>query len=573
MTRSSFLLLTVGLTVAAAWGGTANAQQPAPDRILVNGKILTVDRDFSIAQAVAISGERILAVGTNQNIGDLAGPDTLITDLGGRTVIPGLIDNHVHYLRGVATWPLEARLDAVSSRATALELIAAKARASEPGQWVLTIGGWNESQFADVAQLFTKDELDRAAPDNPVFVQVGFGLGLANSLALEAAGIDRNSEVEGGERRGPGFGQGGSIVKDQDGNPTGVLRGSAAIAMVRNAVPTPDAAQWKANLAVNNADYNRAGITTVYDAGGFFPAAHYGWARDYVEEQGGWSSVRIFHMLRNPFFGPGQASQAADFVSAAAHAAPNDYFRQQGLGEVLHRPVFDIIGPPWRASEQDLTEFGKIVTAAAEGGWQIHEHTMIEAKFNRLLDMFQDINRSHEITGLRWSFHHGYAMTDEQMERANELGMVLALHTTSTLLGSRWMQATGAEVLEMPPFRSAQRSGIPWGLGTDAGIVSPYQAFFTLYFAVTGKDAAGRVILKDQTVTREEALIAHTRSNAHLLFQEDNLGTIEPGKYADLVVLDRDYLTVPEDEIKDIRSVLTLVGGRVGAGEPDDLVP
>jgi predicted amidohydrolase YtcJ len=193
---------------------------------------------------------------------------------------------------------------------------------------------------------------------------------------------------------------------------------------------------------------------------------------------------------------------------------------------------------------------------------------MIEAKFERLLDMFEDINRTTDITGLRWSFHHGYAMTDQQMVRAKALGMVLGLHTTSTLLGTRWLQATGGSVLEMPPFRSAQESGIPWGLGTDAGIVSPYQAFFTLYFAVTGKDPAGRTILKDQTVTREEALIAHTRSNAYHLFQEDNLGTLEVGKYADLVVLDRDYLTIPDEEIKDIQSVLTIVGGRVGFEAP-----
>lgn len=542
--------------------GAANAQSVA-DRVLVNGKVLTVDADFSVAQAIAISGERILAVGANDEIRGLAGPETIVTDLRGRTVIPGLIDNHVHYLRGVTTWPQEARLDAVSSRTKALELIAAKARASAPGEWVLIIGGWNESQFTDDASLFTKDELDQAAPSNPVFAQVGFGQGLANSLALAAAGIDRDSVVTGGGRRG-GFGQGGTIVKDSDGNPTGVLRGPAAMAMVRNAVPAPEAAQWKANLAANNADYNRAGITTVYDAGGFFPPTYYGWASEYVDAQGGWSNVRIFHTLRNRFFGPGQAGQAAQFIRDAKKAAPNDYFRQQGLGEVLYRPVFDIIGAPWRAGDQDLAEFRKIVTAAAETGRQVHEHTMIPAKFDRLLDMFEDIDRSSDINALRWSFHHGYAMTEEQMGRANELGMVLALHTTSALLGTRWMQATGRQVLEMPPLRSAQQSGIPWGLGTDAGIVSPYQAFFTLYFAVTGKDVAGRAILKDQTVTREQALIAHTRTNAHLLFQEDNLGSIESGKYADLVVLDRDYLTVPDEEIKEIQSVLTIVGGRVG---------
>ena len=288
-----------------------------------------------------------------------------------------------------------------------------------------------------------------------MFAQVGFGQGLANSLALEAAGIDRDSKVEGGGRRG-GFGQGGTIVKDQDGNPTGVLRGPAAMAMVRDAVPTPDSDQWKANLVSNNADYNQAGITTVYDAGGFFPPTYYGWAQEYVQEQGGWSNVRIFHTLRNRFFGPGQADQAAQFIRDAKKAAPNDYFRQQGLGEVLYRPVFDIIGPPWRAGDQDLAEFRKIVTAAAETGRQVHEHTMIVAKFDRLLDMFEDIDRTIDINPLRWSFHHGYAMTDEQMDRADELGMVLALHTTSALLGTRWMQATGAQTTQWPWVRRSK---------------------------------------------------------------------------------------------------------------------
>ncbi len=195
--RSPLATIAIGVVATTAWIAVAYAQS-APDRVLVNGKILTVDADFSIVQAVAISGERISAVGSSEDMRGLAGPDTVVTDLRGRTVIPGLIDNHVHYLRGVATWPLEARLDAVSSRAAALELIAAKARASAPGQWVLIIGGWNESQFADDTRLFTRDELDQAAPGHPVFAQVGFGLGLANSLALAAAGIDRDTEIQGG---------------------------------------------------------------------------------------------------------------------------------------------------------------------------------------------------------------------------------------------------------------------------------------------------------------------------------------------------------------------------------------
>jgi len=193
----------------------------------------------------------------------------------------------------------------------------------------------------------------------------------------------------------------------------------------------------------------------------------------------------------------------------------------------------------------------KLATAAARGGWHIHEHTMTNFSVTDLLDGFERLNRTQPLRYLRWTLAHVYDITPANIARAKALGMTLAVHGVA-------MHGGGVKM----PLRAIQESGIVWGLGTDATIVSHYQPFVTLGWIVSGLDLAGRRVL-DETVTREEALIAHTRSNAYLFFQEDALGSLEVGKLADLVVLDRDYLTVPAAQIKDIRPTMTVVGGRI----------
>jgi hypothetical protein len=192
----------------------------------------------------------------------------------------------------------------------------------------------------------------------------------------------------------------------------------------------------------------------------------------------------------------------------------------------------------------------KLATAAARGGWHIHEHTMSNHSVTDLLERFDQLNATHPITDLRWTLAHVYDISQSNIERAKALGMTLAVHGVAM---------HGAVKM---PLRAIQDSGIVWGLGTDATIVSHYQPFVTLGWIVSGLDLAGRRVL-DETVTREEALIAHTRSNAYLFFQEDALGSLEVGKHADLLVLDRDYLTVPAADIRKIQPTLTMVGGRV----------
>ena len=216
----------------------------------------------------------------------------------------------------------------------------------------------------------------------------------------------------------------------------------------------------------------------------------------------------------------------------------------------MYVPFFDLPNQsgPWPTHVVD--EYVKLATAAARGGWHIHEHTMTNHSVTDLLDRFEMLNETVRLDGLRWTLAHVYDITPRNIERAKALGMTLAVHGVAMHGGVRM------------PLRKIADSGIVFGLGTDATIVAHYQPFVTLGWAVSGLDLAGNPVL-DETLTREEALIAHTRANAYLFFQEDALGSLEVGKEADLVVLDRDYMTVPAAQIKDIRAVLTMVGGRV----------
>ncbi|MDP6430366.1 MAG: amidohydrolase family protein [Rhodospirillales bacterium] len=526
--------------------------EAAADHLLVNGKVLTVDDEFAIAEAIAIKGEHIAAVGTDAEIRALAGPGTKVTDVGGKTVIPGLIDNHVHYFRGVPYWRWEAFLDAVDTRQRATEIIAEKAAASAPGDWVLTIGGWDPDQFTDSSEEFTRAELDRLAPDNPAFIQHGFTGGVANSRALEILGIDSNS----------GFIE--SVSKQGWGSRYGKNSGTGIPEVIRTALPAYNEESWKADyLAKGNEDYNRAGVTTLWDAGGIlYPNEFQQWAREYVEQNGGWSNLRIFANIKSDARDAADVDRLIQSIEDWPDLEDNDYFRVQGFGEMLYHPAYEVLGDlPWKESDDAYREYRRLVTAAAEKRWQIIDHAMYAEKFDWMLDMFEEIDKVHDIKPLRWSPHHCYAFTKDQFERAAELNLFLAMQTSPTLPRGPVAIYGGQD---QPRMKSAQECGVKWGLGTDSKIVSPYPAFFTLYFAVTGRDVPGDIKNPTEKVSRQDALIAHTRSNAWFLFQEDNLGSIEAGKYADIAVLDRDYMTVPEDEIRDIESVLTIVGGRVG---------
>ena len=530
-----------------------HAQQPAApgsdtagpaDTILTNGKIITVDETFSIAQAVAVRGSRIVAVGTNQEINRLAGPNTRRIDLRGRSVVPGLIDNHAHFQEEGEYWTLEQRLDGVDSRKQALALLVAKAKVKGAGQWVFTLGGWSPDQFRDDKRPFTRDELDKYLPNNPVLLQFTRAETYLNSKAIEMIGLEKRTEPW--------------IYRDASGRATGIVENAGAAA-VRNAagflkVDVPKD-QFEASQMQMLRDLAAAGLTA---SGGScdFEEIYKGWAKE------GRLSMRFF-CFRTPE-GKTPEERFANIPKLRYHDG-DEWIDHSNWGEGLAGggggDVFSMITPPV-VPQTAWDEWGRWARAAALAKVPILIHTVTNQQVEGHLREVEKIARDIDIRGYRWAFMHMEGVDQNQIERMKALNMFIAVHPREIVSGGFLHRAHPEKAFAMPPLREIQDSGILWGLGTDAYEVNQYRPFQALHWAVTGKMVGGTVV-NTHTVTREQALIAHTRSNAFLFFREYDLGSIQKGRLADLVVIDRDYLTIPADRIEQIKPVMTMVGGKV----------
>jgi predicted amidohydrolase YtcJ len=539
------------LTGAAMLVAAASAvQAQTADTVMINGKIVTVDDRFSIGQALAIRGQRILAVGSTADIEKLQGPATRVIDLAGRTVIPGLIDNHSHWVR--AAEHDELRFDGVTSRTQALKMLAERVQASKPGEWIAVLGGWAEEQFTDDPRGFSLDELDRIAPNNPVVLQAVYIHSYLNSTALIATKIDVTTPNP----------PGGTIEKDASGRPTGFVRGAGGVAYVAARIPLETQEAWLANTRKLVAYLNGLGVTAWLDAGGRGMGSKHYLPYKHLADRGE-LNVRLFWTtIRQPAT-PAQADAVIGEIRELKPFQGNDYFDHVGWGESVYAPLTtQLLRPSGNTKPDDMAQMKRILSVLAERGIYVNSHVEMVDVIDAFLDQYEAINREHPIKGLRWSLSHLDQVTEAQLERMKRLGMTAQIHSRPLIQGALMHKAHGDKAWDMPPFRRIQDSGIHWGLGSDATAVTTSNPFFTLWFAVTGKMVGGRQVNR-QSITREEALIAHTRSNALFLFQEGNLGSLAAGKYADLLVLDRDYLTVPADEIKDIRPLVTMVGGKI----------
>jgi len=519
--RNELKSLRVACCILAALTGLAAFAQQKVDTVVTNGKILTVDADFRVVEALAINDGRIVARGTSAEVARYAGPNTKVVDVKGATVIPGLIDNHFHFTRAVERWHQQARFEGVNSRREALRILAAKAARLKPGEWIMVQGGWTPRQFADAPGGFTLEELDGVAPKNPLFVQEGYNLVYANSLALKAVGLNPAD----GARR----------------SAAGLVSFQPPMALY-DVMPPASSAQIGQNLTDFLHEMNAVGLTGIYSLGrSAFLAAR---------AAKGPLPLRLWETLPINATDPASATKAAALIERSRPNQFDGQFGTFGLAETLYRPFFDLAPrkEPWPA--EVMNEYGKLATAAARAGWHVHEHVINNSAVTDLLDTLDRVNKNQRMDRLRWTIGHVYDISPTNIARAKGLGMTLGVHGAA-------MQAAAHM-----PLRKIADSGIIFGLGTDATIVSHYSPFVTLGWVVSGLDVGGNRVL-DETLSREEALIAHTRSNAYLFFQENALGSLEVGKLADLVVLDRDYMTVPVADIKHIHPTLTMVGGRV----------
>ena len=546
MKHSVSATLMAGLLLAVAGAAMVRGQQAAVDTVLTNGKIITVDDRFSIAQAVAIRGDRFVAVGSNQDITRLAGPNTRRIDLGGKAVIPGLIDAHAHLMRAAETWAIEVRLDGVESRRQALDLVRAKATALGPGQWVYNLGGWSFDQFADNRTPLTRAELDQAAPNNPVYLQFTRCCAFMNSKAVEAmdlAGVNQPW-----------------IEKDAAGKPTGRIN-DPGLAQIASKIPRPPKETLSTNALALLRDLNRVGMTTAGISG--CPQEATEFFREL--EHKGELTFRFMCMVAA---GSPTTGVAADQVQrSAAQIAQIKLFQGDNyIDDVMYGETIalsdNMLSPHTSYTPDQLTMWRTLATEVAKAGLPLQQHVTISETFPAFLDQIEIINKQYPIRNLRWAFAHMDQVSANDLDRMKKLGMWAAVRAIEPVMGAIFNRVHGERSIDMPPLRMIQDSGIKWGFHTDTTEVNQYRPFTTLWFAVTGKMLGGAVVNR-QTITREEALIAHTRSNSYFVMRENDLGSIQPGKLADLVVMDRDYLTIPADQIKDIKPVITMVGGKV----------
>src|SRR5260370_4095411 len=431
-----------------------HAQLRAPDLILSNGKIITVDERFTIAQAVAIKGDRIIAVGPNQDIARLAGPSTKKIDLKGRSVIPGLIDKHMHLLRAGQTWELEVRLDGVESRKQALEMLENRARALGPGKWVYNIGGWTTDQFADDRRPFTREELDRIAPSNPVAIQESYYATFLNSRALQELGITENKSAD------PPDLPKGAVLRDSTGKPTGIVKGDMpAVRPIAAKMPRVSNDRIAASSLRLIQDMNRAGLTA-FGVPGCDPSL-FRMYRTWADK--GQLNVRVFCI---DGFGAGTPEQTDKIVPQIAHIKlfqGDDFLDQIFYGESvygpLHDPMFLLKSDP---KPDQLVQWRRIAMEIAKAGLPLHVHASLENTIDAFLDQIEAINKEHPIKNLRWVLAHDTQLDGPELERMKRLGLYAAIHPWATINGGIFHEIYGDRAYDMPALGTIQNSGILW---------------------------------------------------------------------------------------------------------------
>ena len=529
------------------------------DLILTNGRIATVDSASTFAQAVAIGGGQISAVGSDQEILRLRGSKTEVIDLGQRTVIPGLNDSHMHPIRGGLNYNMELRWDGVPSLADALRMLHEQAQRTPPPQWVRVVGGWTEFQFAE-RRMPTLEEINRAAPDTPVFVLHLYDRALLNGAALRAVGYTKDTPSP----------LGGEIQRDKQGNPTGLLiaRPNAMILYSTLAKGPKLAKEDQINSTRHfMRELNRFGVTSVIDAGGGFQ----NYPDDYqvIDElhKRGELTLRLAYNL----FTQKPKEELTDFrqwTELTKPGAGDDFYRVNGAGEMLVYSAADFedfLEPRPDMAATMESELKAVIRHLVERRWPFRLHSTYDETITRALNVYEDVNRETPFAGLHWFFDHCETISDRNIERIKALGGGIAIQNRMAFQGEYFLDRYGAKQAERtPPFRRMLELGVAVGAGTDATRVSSYNPFVALYWLVTGKTVGGAALYPENNrLERMEALRLYTVGSSWFSSDEGKKGSIAPGQLADLAVLSADYFSIVEEQIKQLESVLTIVGGKV----------
>jgi len=550
--------IVIGCLIAALALGSGPAARAAiapADILLMNGKIVTLNPKSSIAQAVAIEQGQVVAVGTNSDLHQYIGHTTQVIDLHGRTVIPGLIDSHMHAIRQGLTWDDELHWQTVTSVAQALKMLRDKAARTPPGTWIVVAGGWHESQFAENRKP-TLEEIEAISPDHPIWVQYLYNEAMMNKAAIKLVGLTA-------ETKDP---FGGRVLKDASGQPTGVVTGFGGINAFYFKIPRPPLDRQITETHNWFRELNRLGLTDVGDvAGGGLI-----WPDNYQAvttlHDRGELTLRV-HWYMQPNRPGGELDVIKRFVTTVRPGSGDDMLRPIGVGEQVLASSYDgdAFGPlPPQFSEKAIEDWRTAVRMIIESGWRFQVHTTRDHSAEQLLPAIEEINREIPLANRRLSFAHMEDVTVATIRRIKALGGGITIQDRFVYSGDEIAHNWPEDVArKAPPMKTMVAMGLPLGGGTDSTRVAPYNPFVSIWWLVTGKTVAGHVIRGSQeSLSRLQALRVYTLGSAWFNMDEDKVGSIEPGKYADLAVLSADYLTVPADQIKDLVSVLTIINGK-----------
>ncbi|MRX40235.1 amidohydrolase family protein [Flavobacterium sp. LC2016-23] len=538
------------------------AQQKA-DLIIYNGKIATMQKQGEFVQAIAMKDGIILDTGTEETIfSSYKSGETKLIDAKGKTVIPGLNDSHMHVIREGLNYNSELRWDGVKTLKRAMEMLKEQAARTPDGVWIKVIGGWNEFQFEEKRQP-TIDEINAAVPDKPVFITYLYGKAFLNKKGIEVLGYTKDTKYE------------GSILEqDNKGNLTGLMYAKEtpkAIYMTL-ALTTKLTPEERLNSSIQyNHELNRFGLTSIIDAAGGsqnFPA-------DYVTSlelaKQNKLSLRISYYL----FAQQKGRELQDYEKWVAETQINkndnlivaNGYVEEGAGENIVASAADFenfLEPRIVLSDEMEKDLEPIIRLLAKNKWPFRLHATYGESIDRMLNVFEKVNKEIPFNGLRWFFDHAETITPPELERVKKLGGGIAVQFRMYYQGELYNKLYGAPKKQLPPIKKMLEMGIPVGAGTDATRISTFNPWMSLHWLLTGKTIGGMQFWpKDQTLDKFTALQLYTSGSAWFSGEEKDKGKLIKGMYADMAILSDDYFSVKPDDVRKIESVLTVVNGKI----------
>jgi predicted amidohydrolase YtcJ len=540
-------MVSIAATGAIGATGPTAAAPTTADLVVLNARVATLDQMSVLRGGLAVRDGRFVAVGEDATVRALVGPRTRVINAGGRTIIPGLIDSHIHAVRAGLSYSVEVNWVDARTIPEAMRRLREAAERASPGAWLVVAGGWTEQQFEERRRP-TLQEVVSAAPANPVWVQLFYSDLLLSPKARQALGIADDAVPP---KTAPQL--------DAQGTPTGWLQSEiVGLSALFDRLPKPSAADNLAGTRQFFSELNRLGVTGVVDPGGFslYPPQYAALLQLWRERA---LTVRVAYSL----FAQNAGAELADYrnlTQLLPMGFGDEMLKFNGIGERVTLAMYNNYAP----DEATREKFYEVLRWAASRGMAVTVHWVDGSSVSVLLDLYERLNREIPISALRWSIAHLDDVSAESLMRMKALGIGWTMQDSMYFAGDRARSAHGDAVKRMPPLMTASRIGVVVGAGTDAHRVATYNPFIALQWMLDGKTVGGNPTRDaDETPSRELALRFYTHNSAWFSFDEDKRGSIEVGKLADFAILDQDYFSVPVERIGRTVSLLTAVGGKV----------